>query len=166
MTLELVSLKRRLEYLPLTGVFIRLVSEGGALEDSIAGSVRLDGYIGISIKSKVYLAHRLAWFYMMGHWPDMIDHINKIRSDNRWDNLRAVSASFNLMNSDLRKDNTSGFKGINYIPSSNKWLARISYGGRKIHLGRFKTLQEAITARAKAEKDLYGRFSGSYIEEE
>jgi hypothetical protein len=56
------------------------------------------GYLRITVLGKSYYAHRLAWFYMNGEWPDQIDHINGIKSDNRIENLRNVTVQQNNQN--------------------------------------------------------------------
>ena len=68
-------------------------------QGDVAGCMSNCGYIQISIKSKLYSAHRLAWLYTYGHFPELeIDHINRIRNDNRIENLRDVSHTVNMNN--------------------------------------------------------------------
>jgi hypothetical protein len=81
-----------------------------------------------------------------------VDHRNGNPLDNRRDNLRLLSASDNSRNQKDRTDNTSGFKGVHYDRAREKWLAFIKTDGKMKHLGRFKTIEEAKTARLAAEE--------------
>lgn len=113
-----------------------------------------DGYkLGSVLKIQVQ-AHRLIWLYMTGEWPEYIDHINGIRDDNRWENLREVSSLGNNRNKGVRNDNKSGYRGVHKV--KNRWRARIQYvlNGISIseHIGYFDTLEEAHAAYAKVAK--------------
>jgi hypothetical protein len=140
-------LKDLLQYDPETGVFIRRRSCGGFLEGTVAGSTSsYYGYIHISIDKKVYKAHRLAFLYMEGRFPEgEVDHKNGIRSDNSWNNLRECSRTENSKNCSLRSDNTSGCPGVGFHKKRGQWRARV---GTK-HLGWYPTKELAIEARNK-----------------
>lgn len=116
------KLHHLLDYDPASGVFTRKVSKSSnAQVGQVAGSVDKRGYIVIRIDGELYKAHRLAHLYMTGEFPpDQIDHINRIKSDNRWKNLRLANGSQNQMNS-TRNDNTSGKKGVHWHKQSGKW---------------------------------------------
>ena len=93
-----VGLKGCLHYDPLTGVFTwKYTINRNAKKGQIAGR-KNSGYIEISIDGVKYLAHRLAWYYMTGEWPDVIDHDNRIKDDNRWVNLKNGSHASNSRN--------------------------------------------------------------------
>lgn len=120
------------------------------------------GYIRMASGGKEIQAHRLAHLMMTGNdVPDGmdIDHINGIRSDNRWCNLRVVTRTQNLMNSALRPDNRSGIKGVYWDSRRNLWQAEIKVAGKREHLGRFATIDEAASARRLAEDRLFGEYS-------
>lgn len=129
-----------------TGVFTYKVTRGSrAVKGSRAGTFNNTGYRLIKIGKYLYLEHRLAWFYAFKEWPlDLLDHINRVRDDNRLDNLREVSESCNLQNMGLSKRNSSGTKGISM--QSGKWCARIMVDYKEVHLGRFNNKDEAIEA--------------------
>lgn len=127
-----------------------------------AGSLRKDGYIGISALGFKYLAHRLAWFYVKGVWPeDGIDHINGDRTDNRISNLRAANSAQNSRNTALRSDNKSGYRGVSYVKDRKKWVARIVHNYRQIVLGYFEHMEDAIVAYNKASAEFHGEFARS-----
>jgi len=116
----------------------------------VAGSLS-EGYRRVSIQGKSTGAHRVAWFLHYGKWPDgFIDHINHDRSDNRIENLRLVSRSDNARNQKLNRHNTSGFNGVSYHKKRQEWRAAIQVNGKKKWVGSFKTKDEAIAARQKA----------------
>lgn len=146
------GLKAQLDYNPGTGVFTRRINSGTARAGDIAGCVRPDGYIYISVDGRQYLAHRLAWVYVHGEWPDAhTDHINRDRTDNRIANLRPATCSENILNSSLSKRNSSGHKGVYWSKARQKWVAQICIGRTVKNLGGFSSLHHAIAARKAAE---------------
>lgn len=144
------ELKRWLRYCPVSGNFYWLdcTSQSISIGDT-AGSNHL-GYIRIGLKNVNYLAHRLAWFYMTGTWPDLIDHIDGNRNNNRWDNLRLGSASLNGLNLQKPLNNTtSNYLGVSWHKTRRTWIAHIKYRGRQYHLGCFSSKEEAAKAVSK-----------------
>lgn len=87
------------------------------------------------------------------------DHINNNELDNRKENLRPCTHHQNMFNKKVAKDNKYGISGIGYIQKINKWVARIGYHYKNIHLGTFDTKEEAIVARLKAEKKYFSEFA-------
>jgi len=157
-------LKECLHYDPETGIFTWMerprnhfkTERGygvfhGKNHKNMPGRVSKRGYYEIGFAGERYRAHRLAWLYMTGKWPDAdIDHINHIRTDNRWCNLRSVDRQANNCNRTLIALNTSGFTGVSYNKRTARWEAYIGFCGKKIKLGLHKEKQEAINARIAA----------------
>lgn len=114
--------------------------------------VDANGYEIISINGSVIKAHHVAFIVIDGVKPDVVDHINGIRNDNRWCNIRTASMAENSKNCKLRSDNKSGVPGVFFRKEQNKWRAKISHKGKRISLGQFATKEEAIQARIEAEK--------------
>lgn len=124
------------------------------------GAVHSSGYRYANFCGKVRTAHRLAWFWMTGEWPvGQVDHINRDRSDNRWENLRLATQHQNSANQGLRGNNTSGVTGVSWQKKTSKWYAYIKVGYQAINLGTFDTKAEAIAARRKAELKHFGAYS-------
>jgi hypothetical protein len=90
-----------------------------------------------------------------------IDHINNIKTDNRLENLRWCSYTENNRNTTIRKDNTSGIKGISFNKQINKYCAYIRINKKKKHIGYFTTLEQATIARKKVANELFGEFTNA-----
>lgn len=89
----------------------------------------------------------------------VIDHINHIPYDNRKENLRICTLSQNGMNKSKLSNNTSGYTGISYDSSVNKWRARLRVKNKTINIGRYINLEDAIKARKEAEEKYFGEYS-------
>lgn len=150
MNFDAKYLRERLHYDPETGVFTW--AEGTIKAGRIAGSRNAQGYLTICILGKNRYCHRLAWMYVYGEWPiDQIDHKNRIRDDNRIDNLRLATNAQNSANKDAPSNNTSGVKGVHWHSTAGKWQASLSVGGRRIYLGLHDDIEAAASTRAAAE---------------
>jgi len=123
----------------------------GRFAGTIAGRVDSEGYRTIKVFDKCYKAHRLAWVYMNEVWPNIIDHINGVKDDNRAINLRSVDCSSNAKNRKIDSRNKSGVTGAHWNAKRNRWVAKIKVDGKYIFLGSHKTLCGAAEARAAAE---------------
>jgi len=107
------------------------------------------GYCRTSLTGKYYFIHRLIFKMMTGRDPLMIDHINGVPSDNRWENLRDVTAADNSKNIKLSKRNKSGLLGV--VKRSGSWRVRITARNNRINLGSYGDYFEAACARKSAE---------------
>lgn len=146
------ELRRLLNYDPKTGVFTNRTFRGlRALEGAEAGNITSNGYIDVTIRKRKYKAHRLAWLYVYGEWPENnIDHINRIKTDNRISNLRDVTQAENGRNKSTHKNNTSGVTGVDY--HKGQWRARIRVNRKSLHLGYYATMADAVASRKRAEE--------------
>lgn len=88
-----------------------------------------------------------------------VDHINHDPFDNRKSNLRIVTVSQNNMNKDVRVDNTSGYTGVALSKTPGKYIANIKVNQKRIHLGTFSCIEDAIAARLNAEKKYFKEYS-------
>lgn len=141
--MDAVRLRQLVCYLPKSGMFFRRDAYQGRCR--VLGSRAADGYIAIRIDNGAYLAHRLAWMYVHGVWPDgVVDHINGDRSDNRMSNLRVVTAWQNTFNNRVRRRN-GGLIGAYWIHDA-KWAAITQVDGKKVLLGYYPTEEQAHRA--------------------
>jgi HNH endonuclease len=154
-------LKSILEYDPKTGLFTWLVTLSlRKPKGCIAGFPQLKGRIKIGIRGHDYMAHRLAFLYMTGKWPEYeIDHINENPSDNRWENLRHGTPHQNHGNRGKQVNNSSGYKGVCKPTGKNFFIAGIKVHGKRIHLGVFQKAEEAYAAYCAAAKKYYGKWA-------
>ncbi len=155
-------LKELLDYDPETGLFTRKTGRGGRPPGSLMGCKPKGdfGYVLVGIDRRVYLAHDVAFVFMTGVWPsEDVDHVNTVKDDNRWCNLRAATRSQNNANSHLRKDNTSGLKGVSFNKERQRWVAQIGISGRQTNLGRSETPEAAYAAYAAAAQRQFGDFA-------
>lgn len=124
---------------------------GGPRAGDFAGCLSSSGYWFVWVSGKTYLAHRVI-MQLLGKSisaNDMVDHVNRDKSDNRIGNLRVVTNQQNQFNRGTPANSTTGCKGVSV--TRDKWRAVIVVGGRKISLGNYPTIFEAACARKSAE---------------
>jgi hypothetical protein len=161
MSLTQARLKEVLEYNLATGEFTwREPGRGRKLTAGCKSST----YTLIFVDGKTYRAHRLAWLYMKGTWPErMIDHIDLDKHNNAFHNLREATGSQNKANRPIPRNNTSGFKGVSWAKGGARhgkpWQAQISANKTRIPLGLFSTREEAHAAYCDAAKKIFGEFA-------
>jgi hypothetical protein len=153
-------LKELFSYSPNTGEFTRIkaIAAPNATLGTIAGSLdKYDGYIKIKVDGIKYKAHRLAFLYMEGAFPPKcVDHINGIRSNNSWYNLRKATYSENAQNRSNRRETSSNLLGVSWRASRQTWVARIMVDGKSKVIGSFKTKEEAHEAYLSHKQVLHG----------
>ena len=149
------EIKDYLSYDELTGDLTWIKKPSNKSNINTIANSRKKGYIRIMFKGVNYSAHRLAWFLKTNNQPpNQIDHIDTIKSNNIWTNLREATNSENKCNTPKYRSNTSGYKGVYYHKSIGKFHARISINNKRISLGTYDTAIDAHTAYCMA-ADLY-----------
>jgi len=158
-------IRELLHYNPKTGVFTWrkrnrewFKNDGGfkmwnkRFPGETTGCAEKSGYLQIGLFGKLYYAHRLAFLYMTGEFPTgETDHINGLKGENIWDNLRDVTRKENGQNKAIHKNNTSGITGVHWSKSVGKWYAKIKVSGQEIGLGYFIDIDDATKVRKAAE---------------
>ena len=143
-------LRNRYNYDPETGEFSKKSGKPGC------GRPATNGYLQIEVAGKRYMAHRLAWLWVYGVWPEnQLDHMNQDRLDNRISNLREATNKQNGENVRLFKHNKSGRTGVSWRKSEKKWAACIKHHGRTIDLGTFACMIDAVAARIRGERTYF-----------
>lgn len=124
----------------------------------LKGVPNLSGYLKVKLDKKFYLIHRLVAITFLDNPENkrLVDHINSSVVDNKLTNLRWATYSENARNSKINKNNTSGHKGVCLY--NDKWKAQITIDGIQIHIGVYKTKEEAINARILKANQAFGSF--------
>lgn len=151
-------LKEQLHYDPETGAFTWRISKGRKRAGAPAGSWQ-QGRLKIYIGGANFFAHRLAFLYMNGHWPEeLVDHRDGDPTNNRWKNLREATNAQNLMNRRAFRNKKIDLKGV--MPVGKRYKATIKYPGdtKTTHLGYYDTPEEAYEAYRKVAEALQGEF--------
>ena len=120
-----------------------------------AGYLKPDGYVVVNVRRRLYPVHRIAWLFTYGELPDgHLDHINRVRHDNRIANLRKATQSQNNHNSSMYSNNKSGEKGVCWNKADQRWFASIRLNKVRTHLGSFVNFEDAVAARRRAKAAL------------
>lgn len=162
--LTVERLKDLLSYDPATGCFAWRQTLGRHIvQGRAAGSVHQSRgklYLRIKIEGRKYMAHRLAWLFVHGVWPEAeIDHRNCNGLDNAIDNLREATRGENCWNAVRKVTNTSGVKGVYFDDRLGKWRARVMAGRKNFDVGCFATVERAAAARTDVMTALHGAFA-------
>lgn len=145
-----------------TGILTWKVDRGPkALAGQPAGCVdKRRGYVKVIIDHQSYQGHHVAWLLAYGVWPCAeVDHENRVRSFNAFRNLRYGDASEQSANTSIRRDNTSGVKGVGWCRHRRKWRARLKARGREVLHRYFDDLEDAARAYAAAARLHHGDFA-------
>lgn len=137
-------------YAPDTGHILR--------DGKVVGSKDSAGYLVVWHDGKCKRAHRLAFELMGVPVPKQVDHINGVRDDNRWCNLRAAS---NMQNQYNRKGTSKQGhkKGAYFNKRANAWYSLIRYNGKREYLGHFRSEDAAHCAYVRRSKEVHGEYS-------
>jgi hypothetical protein len=176
-------LRDLLTYIPETGVLLwkerplkYFEDRGGRytarrskriFDTSFAGKPALNcpnmaGYLRGNLFGRLMLAHRAAYMIVTGEpitSVQQVDHINGVRADNRWGNLRLATNTQNQHNSKSAEGSSSTFVGVSWDRRAGKWCAYICPEDRKIHLGYFESEVAAAVARDTAAIKMFGEYA-------
>lgn len=147
------KLRSIVSYDPETGLFTR---KNGLK----VGAISHHGYLRIKVDDKTYQAHRLAWLYVNGKFPEeSIDHIDGDKLNNRISNLREANRSQNNQNGKAAQRKHDLPRGVGISYPSGRFKASISLGNKRRHLGTFDTPEEAGEFYQLAADLLHGEFA-------
>ena len=147
-------------YNPRTGEILRRMDRSpNAKAGQKVGTVDGKGYLHVSVLKKFVRLHRLAFFLQTGETPLEIDHIDRDRTNNTWQNLRPALRKDNVGNSAPGVANTSGFKGVSYNKRGRVWHAQIKINGKQTYLGRSRDPLIAARLYDKAAVEHFGEFA-------
>jgi hypothetical protein len=115
-----------------------------------------DGYAWRRINGKPTPLHR---YILNAQDGQIVDHINRDKLDNRRVNLRFCTVGQNACNSKMRKDNTSGYRGVCYVKRTGKWIAYVFDNRKQINIGFYDTPEIAAKAYDHEAHIQYGEFA-------
>jgi len=153
-------------YAPDTGIFTRVNPPRGYRSPKKGITTRGNNdYIQLKIEKKIYQAHRLAWLYVYGSFPDVpLDHIDGDRLNNRISNLRRATTKQNNENRKMQSNNTSGYRGVCWSKRQKAWKATVRHNGELLYLGYYKDINDAVMIVKNKREELfthdYGRDMG------
>lgn len=148
------------DYDPQTGLLARRKRIRGARHDRPVGTPNSYGHLICRVDYTIYYVHRIIWLHFYGEPPpQLIDHINGVRDDNRIRNLRPADFTGNSRNRGIQRNNTTGFKGVHFSKADGKFKSAIKVGGKKLHLGFFDTAEAASSAYAVASQRYHREYS-------
>jgi hypothetical protein len=113
----------------------------------------------ITINKKHYKTHRLVYLMFHGYMPKEVDHIDNNPLNNRIENLRLANRSEQCCNTRIRKDNTSGIKGVSWDKSRNKWVVTVTKNKKTVYTNRFIDLELAQLVAIEARDKFHGDFA-------
>jgi len=152
------KLKELLHYDPETGIFTWKKSGRGKNKNLVAGTVNSLGYVQITINYKIYLAHRLAYLFINGFFPDkLIDHKDGVRKNNKWINLRDSNHSENGQNKikAMSSNKSTGILGVSFDKRYNHFMTQLEINGKVSHRSYHKTAEEAHEAYINAKRQIH-----------
>lgn len=138
------------------GKFTTIDGEDYSLVGQYRWYINHYGYAVTNVGYKKIFMHRLIMNTPKGL---VVDHINHNSLDNQKSNLRNCTRGQNQFNMLIRKDNTSGRKGVRWHKQLKKWNARIHVNGEEISLGCYNNREKASKAYNEAAQKYYGEFA-------
>ena len=142
-------------YNPDTGLLSKI--NGEPFKTILIGA----GYPAICMFGSRYYTHCLAFLYMTGEIPEIVDHINGNKQDCRWANLRRATRSENQMNRGAQKNNSTGVKGVDY--RAVYFRATVRAKGQPQRCKLFFTLAEAKEWVQRTRLEMHGEFVNEKI---
>ena len=142
---SLERLQAKLDYNAKTGWLIWARKAGPAQKGRRAGAVTMAGYRVVTFEGTAYYEHHLAWYLETGTWPlETINHKDRDKSNNKFENLREATRGQNNHNSKVGQ----------VYRRSNKWSAQLTHKGKLVYLGVFSCFGQALKARNAKKREL------------
>lgn len=132
---------------------------GNKVQGKRAGTMHHEGYVRTQVNGKIYGNHRLIFLMHHGYLPDEVDHIDLNKSNNKIENLRPAMIGENQRNVSIRKDNTSGAKGVYWNKSAKKWVVQVRLKGKNGYFGLYEDIEIAKKVATEARKKYHEEFA-------
>jgi hypothetical protein len=161
-----MDLSQIFNYDPDTGILTRKIRTGVRTQiGDIAGTTSKDGYRYTRANGKKMRNTHIIWTIMKGNKVPsgyQVDHKDRDRLNDKWDNLRLVTPSQNCHNATIRKDNKSGYKGVSFYKQSGTWRAVVNLNGKQYSAGYHATAELAFEAICIKRNELHGEYASHF----
>jgi hypothetical protein len=155
-------LRSLLAYEPLTGLFTWRVKKARACVGDAAGYVLANGYRRVQIDGRSYAASHLAVLHVTGKLPAQeVDHRNRVRDDNRWDNLFECPHAVNLQNKGRYRNSTQSVSGVQR--RGDRFRVRVWKDGMQHNVGVFDSMEDAVAQRQMAKAAIHHEWQAGAI---
>ena len=155
------KVKTLFNYNPETGILTNKINRGARGRKGMDAGTRSQKYLRLTINNKPYLVHRVVYLHYYGVLPKTIDHIDGNELNNKISNLRECTVSQNSYNEKIRKNNTSGIKGVSWVKKTRLWAAQIKVDGEIVHFGCFWDIDTAAQVLRIERTKLHGVFANN-----
>ena len=119
-------------------------------------------YVNVSINKIRHQAHRIIFLMQHGYVPDVVDHIDGNRQNNKIKNLRVATHTQNLQNSKISKHNNSGCKNVVWHKQRKKWAVRLVLNKKSKSYGLYADLELAELVAQEARNLNFGQFARDF----
>lgn len=136
------------------------IKKGSIRPNTKAGSLdKANNRFHVQINRKFYKLHRIIYLMHYGYLPKEIDHKDGNPSNNKVENLREANSSQNNYNQKIRKNNTSGVKGVTWDKNRQKWHVQVICNKKPVFQCRFDDLELAELVAQEARDKYHGKFA-------
>jgi hypothetical protein len=143
----------------IDGKLIRKTGRKGEI-GSFAGCIHKGtGYVHVKINHRAYKMHRVVFLLHHGYLPEIVDHIDGDKTNNRIENLRAANKQENCMNQKIRSTNSSSIKGVSWHKTNKKWKVALCKNYKSFYYGTYADKELAELVAIEATNLLHGNFS-------
>lgn len=155
-------LEQIFQYSDGLGGLINKIDRGAAKAGGRAGCLSVRGYIQVSVDGRPYTEHRLVWWMVKGEDCEILDHVDRDKTNNKVENLRPATKAQNAANNQ-HNGGKLGIPGVRILKSREKnkrpYAAYLSHQGKQDHLGYYATIEEAFEVHKAAHLARYGAHS-------